>query len=130
MVEASDAAGKSVRELESRLSAAVSEASHERAAAEKLINTTRGALNAMVEENQKQVEQLRADHDQARATMEAELVAHREMRNARINERLSHPELRDGTSPQTPPPDTDVPVAPEIVRSEPLYSVTLDELNM
>ncbi|RNC53538.1 R27-2 protein, partial [Trypanosoma cruzi] len=129
MVEASDAAGKSVRELESRLSAAVSEASHERAMAEKLISTTRGALTAMVEENQKQVEQLRADHDQARATMQAELVAHREMRNARINERLSHPELCDSASPQVPPPNTDVPVAPEVVRSEPFYCVTLDELN-
>ncbi|RNF02862.1 myosin heavy chain, partial [Trypanosoma rangeli] len=129
MAEVNEAALGNVRELESRLAAAEAEVREERGKQEKLMSTTQGALRAMGEENQRRVEQLRADYDEVHAAMQAELAAHREMRAARINARLSHPGLCHGGPPQLPPPRNDVPIEPEVLRYEPVYSVTLEEFT-
>ncbi|RNF08152.1 myosin heavy chain, partial [Trypanosoma conorhini] len=127
--DANAAALTKLSELESRLASAEAEAREERDKADKLMATTQGALRAMGEENQQQLQQLRADHDEARAAMQAELAAHREMRIARINARLSDPDLCHSAPPQTKPASNEDPMEPEVLRSEPLYSVTLGEFS-
>ncbi|KAH9597728.1 hypothetical protein LSM04_008975 [Trypanosoma melophagium] len=86
-------------------------------------------MDAMKEEYAKDMDDVRAGYEAKLVAQEAELAAHRAQREARQLQRLSDQDLGHSANLQLPRSLPENTTDPEAILREPIYSVTLEELN-
>ncbi|KAH9597602.1 hypothetical protein LSM04_004646 [Trypanosoma melophagium] len=129
MEQSNNAAMDRLNDLEARLAAAEAEVQKEHDRGERIRTTTRDMMDAMKEEYAKDMDDVRAGYEAKLVAQEAELAAHRAQREARQLQRLSDQDLGHSANLQLPRSLPENTTDPEAILREPIYSVTLEELN-